>query len=192
MFHIAIISGSVRIERRSHHVAKYFQNYISENKLASSEILDLKEFNFPIFEERLSKTDKPTPSQKLFSEKIKSADAVIIVFPEYNGGYSASIKNAIDLLYPEWYHKPVSLVCVSDGNFGGMNALTLLQTVLLKVKAVPTSYFPVPRVQDNFDENGNAIDKEKSDKRATVLLKELLWFTEAFSKMKEASANKNS
>jgi NAD(P)H-dependent FMN reductase len=183
MFHIAIISGSVRIGRKSHQVATYFHNYISENKLATSEILDLKEFNFPLFEERLSKTPDPGAAEKLFSEKIKNANAVIFVFPEYNGGYPASVKNAIDLLYPEWYHKPVSLVCVSDGNFGGMNALTLLQTVLLKVKAVPTSYFPVPKVQDSFDENGNAIDKEKTDKRAAVLLKELLWFTEAFSKM---------
>jgi len=47
MFHIAIISGSIRIGRRSQSVAKYFHNYISENKLATSEILDLREFNFP-------------------------------------------------------------------------------------------------------------------------------------------------
>jgi NAD(P)H-dependent FMN reductase len=187
MFHIAIISGSMRTGRKSHHVAKYFHTYIKENKLATTEILDLKEFDFPIHEERLSKMTEPGESEKLFSEKIKNADAVIVVFPEYNGGYSASIKNAIDLLYPEWYHKPLSLVCVSDGSFGGMNALTLLQTVFLKVKAVPTGHFPVPKVQDSFDEKGNATDKEKTDKRAAALLKELLWFTEAFSKMKESA-----
>lgn len=183
MFRIAIISGSVRIGRQSHRVAKYFHKYISDHKLADPEILDLKKFNFPVLEERLSKTAEPGPSEKLFSEKIKNADAVIVVFPEYNGGYSAGIKNAIDLLYPEWHHKPISLVCVSDGNFGGVNALTLIQTVFLKVKAVPTGSFPVPKVQDSFDEEGNALDKEKTDKRAAALLKELLWFTEAFRKM---------
>jgi NAD(P)H-dependent FMN reductase len=184
MFQISIISGSIRIDRQSHHVAQYFNNYIKENKLANCEILDLKEFNFPLFEERLSKTPSPDASSVLFSEKIKASDIVIVVFPEYNGGYPASVKNAIDLLYPEWKHKPIGLVCVSEGNFGGVNALSLLQTVFLKVKAVPAATFPVPLVEKNFDEKGNALNKETSDKRADAFMKELLWFAEAFNKMK--------
>lgn len=184
MFKISIISGSVRTGRQSHHVALYFKNYITEHKLADCEILDLKEFNFPVFEERLSKMPSPDASCVQFSEKIKASDIVIFVFPEYNGGYSASVKNAIDLLYPEWYHKPVGLVCVSDGNFGGVNAMSLLQTVLLKTKAVPAATFPVPLVKNNFDENGNSLNKEASDKRAAKFMAELLWFAEAFSKMK--------
>jgi NAD(P)H-dependent FMN reductase len=184
MFKISIISGSVRTGRQSHHVAHYFKNYISENKLADSEILDLKEFNFPIFEERLSKTPSPDASSLRFSEKIKNSDVVIVVFPEYNGGYPASVKNAIDLLYPEWKHKPIGLVSVSNGSFGGVNAMSLLQTVFLKVKAVPAATFPVPEVDKNFDENGNPLNKETTDKRAAAFLKELLWFAEAFSKMK--------
>lgn len=185
MFHIAIISGSVRIGRQSHHVALYLDKYLKENNLASSEIVDLKEFNFPVLEERLFKTPDPTPEAKLFSEKIAKADAVIVVFPEYNGGYPASLKNAIDLLYNEWYHKPIGLASVSSGNFGGVNALALLQTIFLKIKAVPVSAtFPVPNVQNNFDENGNAVDKETTNKRAAAFLKELLWFAEAFNKMK--------
>ncbi|MEO6903661.1 MAG: NAD(P)H-dependent oxidoreductase [Bacteroidia bacterium] len=185
MYHIAIISGSVRAGRSSHNVAQYFKNYISENKLATTEILDLKEFNFPIIEERLSLNPKPSASEKLFSEKITKANAVIVVFPEYNGGYSAGIKNAIDLLYNEWYRKPIGLVCVSSGNFGGVNSLALIQTVFLRIKAVPISTtFPVPNVQHNFDASGNATDKETTDKRAALFLKDLLWYTEAFEKMK--------
>jgi NAD(P)H-dependent FMN reductase len=184
MFQIRIISGSVRIGRQSHHVAQYFNNYINENKLGNAEILDLKEFNFPVLEERLSMTPEPDASSLLFSEKIKTADIVIVVFPEYNGGYPASVKNAIDLLYNEWHHKPVGLVSVSAGNFGGVNAMSLLQTVFLKIRAVPAATFPVPMVQNNFDENGKALNKEATDKRAAAFLKELLWFAEAFNKMK--------
>ena len=185
MFHIAIISGSIRIGRQSHNVAKYFKNYITENNLATTEILDLKEFNFPVLEERLSHTPEPSASAKLFSEKIKKADAVIVVFPEYNSGYPASLKNAIDLLYDEWHHKPIGLASISSGAFGGVNALALVQTIFLKIKAVPVPVtFPVPVVQNNFDENGNAKDKATTDKRAAAFLKEILWFTEAFSKMK--------
>jgi NAD(P)H-dependent FMN reductase len=185
MYHIAIISGSVRTGRQSHHVALYFDKYIKKSNLATSEILDLKEFNFPVLEERLSKTENPSAQEKLFAEKITKADAVLVVFPEYNSGYSASLKNAIDLLYNEWHHKPIGLASVSNGNFGGVNALALVQNVFLKVRAVPVfPPFPVPNVQDNFDEEGNAVNKEITDKRAAGLLKELLWFAEAFSKMK--------
>jgi NAD(P)H-dependent FMN reductase len=184
MYKIAIISGSVRTGRQSHLVAEYFFNYITDNKLGDAEILDLKEYNFPVLEERLSKMPSPGSKELLFSEKINSADIVIVVFPEYNGGYSASIKNAIDLLYNEWYHKPVGLVSVSSGGFAGVNALALLQSIFLKIKAVPAATFPVPVVQNSFDEKGNAINKEATDKKAAAFMKELLWFAEAFSKMK--------
>lgn len=184
MLKIAIISGSVRTGRQSHHVAMYFENYIKENKLAEPEILDLKEFNFPIFEERLKFQTDPSEKAKLFSKKIKAADAVIIVSPEYNGGYPASIKNAIDLLVKEWYHKPVGLVSVSSGGFGGVNSKALLQTVLLKIKAVPVATFPVANVEEHFDEKGNAKDKGVSDKHAASFMKEVIWFAETFNRMK--------
>jgi NAD(P)H-dependent FMN reductase len=184
MFKIAIISGSVRTGRKSHFVAQYFDKYIREHKLADPEILDLMEFDFPLFEERLMYQQSPSGKAKEFSAKINLANAVIIISPEYNGGYPASIKNAIDLLVKEWYHKPVGLVSVSSGNFGGVNSLALLQNVLLKIKAVPVpATFPVPKVEESFDEKGNALNKEATDKRAAAFLKEVLWFCEAFSKM---------
>ncbi len=184
MLKIAIISGSIRTGRKSHHVALYFEKYIKENKLAEAEILDLKEFDFPVFEERLMYQKDPSAKAKLFSEKIIAADAVIIVSPEYNGGYPASIKNAIDLLVKEWYHKPVGLVSVSSGGFGGVNGMALLQSVLTKIKAVPVAAFPVPKVEESFDEGGNAKDKEAADKRASAFMKEVLWYAAAFNKMK--------
>jgi NAD(P)H-dependent FMN reductase len=186
MAHLVIISGSIRTGRQSHNVAQYFKKYITENNLATVEIIDLKEMNFPVFDERLMYQTAPSENAKLFSEKITNAGAVIVVSPEYNGGYCASIKNAIDLLVKEWYRKPIGLVSVSNGNFGGVNSLALLQTVFLKIKAIPVpATFPVPLVEKNFDENGNALDKEKTDKRAATFLKEILWVTEAFGKMKE-------
>lgn len=184
MLHITIISGSVRAGRKSHNVAKYFNNYILNSKLATSEILDLKELNFPITEERLINIANPTEAMKLFSEKIKNADGVIVISPEYNGGYPASVKNAIDLLVKEWFRKPVGLVGVSSGNFGGISAIAQLQSVFLKIKAVPISaIFPVPSVQDTFDDEGNASNKEIMDKRAASFLSEILLVAEVYSKM---------
>ena len=92
MPHITIISSSIRTGRNSHRVALYFKNYLTENKLATVEILDLAAYNFPLFDERLRLQKNPSEGLLDFAEKIKAADGVIIVTPEYNGGYPASLK----------------------------------------------------------------------------------------------------
>lgn len=184
MTHIAIISASVRIGRHSHRVALYFKKFIEENNLATAEILDLNEYQFPVFNERLKFQINPAPAVLDFANKIKSADGVIIVTPEYNGGYPAAIKNVVDLLYDEWHRKPIAIATVSDGVFGGTQVITSLQFSLWKIRAwtVP-AMFPVPKVQESFDENGNATDKPHTDKRATIFVNELLWCIEAKRRM---------
>jgi NAD(P)H-dependent FMN reductase len=186
MPHIVILSASVRTGRNSHRVALYFRKFLDENKSATSEILDLAEYNFPLFHERLS--HQPAPSQIVldFAKKIKSADGVIIVTPEYNGGYPASLKNVIDLLYTEWRRKPIAIATVSDGVFGGAQVITSLQFSLWKMRAwtVP-AMFPCPSADKNFDEDGNPHDKVAVDKRATGFVSELLWCIEANSRMQK-------
>ncbi len=180
MRHISIISSSIREGRKSHNVALYFQSYLQENNLANTEILDLKVFNFPIFEGTLKTLKDPDENVLEFADKIKSSDGIIIVTPEYNGGYPASLKNAIDLLYEEWKHKPIAIVTVSSGPFGGSQALVALQFTLWKMRAwtIP-AMFSVPTVDKAYDENGKAMDKLTSDKLAAVFIKELLWCIEA-------------
>src|SRR5690606_4964172 len=114
MPHIAIISSSVRAGRNSHRVALYFQYFLTSRNLATAEILDLNVYQFPVFTERLQYQPNPSPDVLDFAERIKNADGVIIVTPEYNGGYPASIKNVIDLLYAEWRRKPIAISTVSD------------------------------------------------------------------------------
>lgn len=184
MPHIVIISSSVRKGRNSHRTALYFQNYLRSKDLATVEILDLKEYNFPLFEERLRFFDQPTPAMLEFAEKVKNADGVLIVTPEYNGGYPSSLKNVIDLLYDEWKRKPVAISTNSGGPFGGAQVITSLQFSLWKIGAwmVP-AMFPVPKVQEAFDEQGVPSDEAGTDKRAAVFITELLWCVTAKSKM---------
>ena len=180
MRHISIISSSVREGRKSHNVSLYFQNYLTENKLATADIIDLKAYNFPIFESTLKTMNNPAKNIIEFADKIKSSDGIIIVTPEYNGGYPASLKNAIDLLYEEWKHKPIAIVTVSAGLFAGTQALVSLQFTLWKMMAwtIP-AMFSVPTIDKAYDENGKALDKSNSDKLAAVFIKELLWCIEA-------------
>ena len=184
MHHVAIISSSVRLGRNSHRVALYFKNYIEENKLATVEILDLMEYQFPIFDERLRFQKEPTAKMLDFAGKIKAANGVLIVTPEYNGGYPAALKNVVDLLYDEWHRKPIAISMASNGVFGGTQVITSLQFSLWKIRAwtVP-AMFPVPKVQDSFDESGVAVDKAGVDKRAKSFLDELVWCMDAKGKM---------
>ena len=73
MPHIAILSSSVRTGRNSHRVTLYFKHYLESNNLATVEILDLKEYNFPIFDERLKYQKNPNAAMLDFAGKIKSA-----------------------------------------------------------------------------------------------------------------------
>lgn len=182
--HIAIVSASVRTGRKSHRVARYFERYIQENNLATVEIIDLHAYNFPVFEERLQYLPEPPAGAVDFGKRIDAAQGVIIVTPEYNGGYPASLKNAIDLLHPQWVRKPVALATVSSGPFGGAQVTTSLLFTLWKIGAwmVP-AMFPVSQVQDHYDEHGVPKDKEATDKRAKRFVGELLWCMEAGARM---------
>lgn len=181
---IVILSASIRTGRKSNRVALYFKNFISNQNLGIAEIVDLKELQLPLFEERLKFLSNPPQNALLFAEKIKSADGVIIVTPEYNGGYPAGLKNAIDFLHAEWLHKPVAISTVSDGIFGGSQVITSLQFVLWKMKALTvTSMFPVPKISESFAEDGTPADPETISKRAAAFIGELNSFIEASKKL---------
>jgi len=183
MPNIAIISASVRTGRMSHRVALYFQHFLLKQNLATVEMLDLNVYQFPLFSERLKYQPNPTPDVIDFAEKIKKADGVVIVTPEYNGGYPASIKNVTDLLYDEWLHKPIAISTVSDGSFGGSQVITSLLFTLWKMHAwVIPAMFPVPKIAEAFTGEGHPI-KKTTDDRATIFINELLWCIQAKIKM---------
>lgn len=183
MPHIAIISASIRAGRASHRVALFFKSFLEDHKFSTTEILDLNVYQFPVFNERLKYQATPTAAVLDFANRIKNADGVIIVTPEYNGGYPASLKNVTDLLYEEWYRKPIAISTVSDGGFGGTQVITSLQFTLWKMRAwtVP-AMFPVPFCTKAFDEHGRLMEATL-EKRAANFVKELLWCIQAVEKM---------
>jgi len=179
MFYIPIVVGSTRRDRQSIKVARFVLARLQQRKDVTTELLDLLECNFPIMEERLHRRDDPPPGLKEFGDKIGRADSLIIVSPEYNNGYPGVLKNALDYLLPEYERKPVGIVTVSAGGFGGINCLAQLRLVTIGMGA-----FPIPenlcisRVHESFQEDGTPNDPAY-EKRAAEFLDEILWFTEA-------------
>ena len=161
--------------RSSHRVALYFQQLIQSHNRGTAEILDLYTYQFPIFDERLKFQKNPAPATVEFADKIRKADAVILVTPEYNGSYTAAVKNVVDLLNDEWQNKPIVISTVSAGDFAGSQAVVALQFILWKLKArVVSQSFQVARVQASFDETGKPSDGAGTDKRALAVLDALL------------------
>lgn len=165
MAKIVLLSASIRQGRNSHRVALYFKNYIESNQLADVEMVDLDIYDFPLFEERLRFLKNPSEKILDFAAKIREAEGVLLVTPEYNGGYPASLKNVIDLLYDEWRKKPIALATASAGNFGGAQVMTSLVFSLWKIGSILVpAMFPVAKVQEAFNEQGEPLDKAQTDK----------------------------
>lgn len=184
MFYIPVILGCTRRGRQSHKVAKFVVARMEQREPIETELLDLDEYDFPIMEERLRFRDDPPPHLEEFAAKIKRADGLVIVTPEYNNGYPGVLKNALDYLLPEYHRKPIAIVTVSAGGFGGLNCLAQLRLVTLGMGAFPIpASLPISRVQDSFNEDGSPTD-QSYEKRVEPFIDEVLWFTEAIATQK--------
>ena len=175
MKHIAIISSSVRDGRLSHRVALFLEQFIPANYPLTVEVLDLKEYNFPLFNERFAFQKSPSSELVDFTERFKKADGLVIVSPVYNADFPAALKNVIDLYYKEWVHKPVGVVSVTSGMTPGIATVQRVQTLLLKLGAlVAPVVYTVVNTAKEFEESGIPVNKEQSEKLAKPMINELI------------------
>ncbi|MDD2530072.1 MAG: NAD(P)H-dependent oxidoreductase [Bacteroidales bacterium] len=182
MKQIAIISPSVREERVGHRVALFIKKYFEENSIAKVDLIDLKEFDFPLFNERLM--FQKNPSEKLldFSERVKKADGIVIVSSVYNYSFPASLKNAIDVLYPEWNKKVVALASATMGVVEGLPTTFQLENILAQMKAIvsPMKFFAI-NIANEFTEDGSAVNKEMTEKQVKPMVDELMFLVDKFT-----------
>lgn len=179
MKHIVIISASIRKGRLSHRVALHLKKHVEEHHQATAEVLDLKEYNFPLFEERLMFLENPSQQVLDFAEKFVRADGVILVSPVYNCGYSAALKNIVDFFVDEWADKVAAVCSVTYGNTPGIPTAMQVQSLLMKLGAlvVPSAY-TVTQAETSFDEDGNPTNKETAQRRASAFVGKFLQLIE--------------
>ena len=180
MVYIPIILGSTRRGRQSPKVAHFLVERLRKTGQAETEILDLAEYNFPVMVERLRMLETPPEGLAEFGEKLRRADAILIVTPEYNNGYPGVLKNALDYFGPpEYKNKPFGIATVSAGGFGGLMCLSQLRLVTLGLGGFPIpASFPVSVVQNSFDDEGNTTEA-RYEKSAATFLSTLIWYAEA-------------
>jgi len=172
---ILVILGSNRRGRMSDRVATFVMSRLAVLPGVEAELADLGAIDLPIMEERLGRIEPPPPGLVELGAAIASAAAIVVVSPEYNHGYPGVLKNALDYFLPEFKRTPVALVTVSGGGHGGVNAWAQLVTVLCYMGAIVLPQtVAVSKVQDAFDEHGNAVEQAYV-KRIDGMLAELVW-----------------
>jgi NAD(P)H-dependent FMN reductase len=182
---IPVLLGSVRRGRQSPRVARWLHRRLMTEGIAS-ELLDLEELALPIMDERIRMRDDSPEAVLRLSHAVGLGDGLVIVTPEYNNGYPGVLKNALDYLLPELKRKPVGIVTVSAGGFGGISCLAQLRLVLLAMGAAPIpASLPVSRVGQSFSDDGPTDDDFAG--RADRFLAELQWWTEATVRQREAA-----
>jgi len=185
--HISIISSSTRLNRQSHRVALGLAQFIERVGTHSVEVLDLAAYQFPLLEEVLHRHPNAPNGLQEFSEKIRQSDAFLFVSPEYNGSYTAALKNAVDYLKEgEFIRKVVGVVSVTTGGLGGIRAAMAMQQLVLGISAfaIP-QMLPVGHVTQRFDENGQLLDPA-FEKNIQTFLHHFLWLAEAVRAKKQA------
>ena len=188
MFFIPVILGSIRRNRESAKVAQYAVDWLSRLDGVRTELLDLKALDLPMMEERLRFRDDAPAGVLELSAKVDQADAIVIVTPEYSGGYPGVLKNALDYLKPEFRRKPFGIITVSAAETGGILCLNGLRQVVLHLGAVPIpASLMVARVQEAFDSSGNPVDP-KFTATAKKFFDELMWFTDALAAKRACAA----
>jgi NAD(P)H-dependent FMN reductase len=183
--HIAIISASTRLGRRSHRVALYLTEQFTQTHGHTATLLDLAAYNFPIMEQQLRHMENPIPGLREFSDAIKQADAVVFLSPEYNGSYTSALKNALDFLGEnEFTRKAVGVCAVSDGPGGAMRAAQLMQQLILGVGGYPVpQMLLVPNVDAKFSEEGQLLDTA-FEAKVQFFMRGFLWLAEAVAEKK--------
>jgi NAD(P)H-dependent FMN reductase len=186
MYNLSIIIASTRPGRKGPSMASWIKEIAQQHTEFNVELIDLLEVNLPFLDEphhpRLQKYEHQ--HTKDWSARINKADAFIFVTPEYNYGYGAPLKNALDFLYNEWAYKPVGFVSYG-GIAGGTRCVELLRPVFTSFKMVSVmEIVNIPFFTKHINDQGKFIADEPLINAANAMLRELAKWVEPLKKMR--------
>ena len=186
---LGIIVGSTRPNRQTPKQAWWVATTAEQMDGVEVDLIDLKEFDLPIFNEpmspRYNQNRQIDPRVQKWLDRIEGCDAYVFVTAEYNHSIPGVLKNAIDYLTWEMNRKPGAIV--SHGVNGGARAAMTLKEVLSESKCVPIPNFVAMHgMSEMIDEQGNLAEEAKSNpygpqSSLQSLLEELKWYHDALA-----------
>ncbi len=164
-------------------INKQFASYAAAQiKGADLNLLDLNDFEMPIYSIDREKEDGIPALAQQFKEHIRTADGIIISFAEHNGAYSAAYKNIYDWVSRiekgVWLDKPMLLLATSPGGRGGIGVLDLAFSSYSYANKNHVGRFSLPSFGQNFSPEGGILDRDLK----TEFHEQLLQFTQAVTK----------
>ena len=178
---LMIVIASTRPGRVGLPVAQWMTRCAEEHAGFAVDVVDLADLGLPFVDEpNHPRLKRYTKAHTLaWSARVEAADAFVFVTPEYNHGFNAPLKNALDFLYQEWAHKPAGIVAYG-GIAAGSRAAEMLRLALLGLRITPLfESVYVPFVAQLFDDDGQFQANESLERAATAMLDELVRYAAA-------------
>ena len=194
MSKLLVIVGSTRPTRSADLVMPWLTEKVPQHPAFDAEVVDLRDWPLPIFAEHfgtIGDFSDPTYSEplvKAWNNKIKGADAYVVVTPEYNHSVPGGLKNAIDSVWVSFgfRNKPVAFVSYAGGQTGGVRAIEHLAHIFIEAEAAPIrNSVVIPFVHEAFDEAGQP-KNPIVNVAAGIMLDDLAWWSAALEKARAA------
>ncbi|WP_134726748.1 NADPH-dependent FMN reductase [Paracoccus luteus] len=188
---IAVIIGSTRKARFADKPAQWLMGKIKDHAELDFELVDLRDFDLPFFDEAASNLWVPSsdPRAVAWQDKLAQFDGYLFIVAEYNRSITGALKNALDQAYKEWNRKPMA--ALAYGSLGGARALEHLRNSAVELQMVPLrnavhigggDFFkvwtggqdaPISEIEDHLQGSLDA------------MLEELVWWTRATKAARE-------
>lgn len=190
---LSVIIGSTRQGRFSEKPARWILEHLKKRDGVETRLLDLRDFPMPFFDQAAPPAMPGRPPYepevvKRWTAAIAASDGFVFVTPEYNFGYPAVLKNALDWVYPEWNRKAAAFV--TYGSVMGARSVQQLREVLIELQVAPIRFsvhIPPATLWAHFQ--GGDVDKglAELEKHAKAMIDDLLWWTTALKKARSDS-----
>jgi NAD(P)H-dependent FMN reductase len=190
---IAIIISTTRAARFGDKPAKWITDIAKQRDDMSVELVDLRDYPMPFFDEAASNAWAPSKNEvaQRWQKKVAEFDGYIFVTAEYNRGISAVLKNAIDYAYPEWNKKPAAYV--GYGSVGAARAIEQLRLINIELQMAPMRtgvHIQGADFMAVWQQGKDIGELTYLRQNAKDMLDQLAWWTKALKTAREADAKK--
>lgn len=183
---IALIIGSTRAARFADIPAQWMLKQAQARDDMEVELVDLRDFKLPLFDEVASNAWAPSqsPEAQRWQKKVAEFDGYLFVVAEYNRSITGALKNALDQDYTGWNRK--AMAAIAYGSMGGARALEHLRTISVELQmaaarnAVHIGGSDFFKVHPGMGGSGNMADIEENLLgSAKATLDDLVWWAKA-------------
>lgn len=188
---IAIVMSTTRPGRFADAPTNWILNLASQRSDAEFEVVDLRDYPMPFFEDKLPLIYAPTASEvaRKFATKMASFDGYIFVTAEYNHSITGVLKNALDHLFTELRRKPAAFV--GYGGVGGARAVEHLRHILAEQHVAtlkPAVHIGMIEMIGIMREGKKITDFPHLDQAAHQMLDDIVWWGDALARGRQATA----